>query len=74
MSPPTEGDMLAYPHVFCTSDIPCDPQTVNHEYSVDSIPLEEEDILFPEYHEETLDKIGNIRSVNMTVPKVTLCT
>jgi hypothetical protein len=37
MSPPTDSDMDAYPHVFFTSDINWDPNSLDDEYTIDDM-------------------------------------
>jgi hypothetical protein len=44
MSPPTPTELDSYPHVFFTSDIELNPQSIVDEYSVHEMDLTENDL------------------------------
>jgi hypothetical protein len=77
MSPPTDKELDEYPHVFFTADLPWDPRSIQDEYPVDSMELEEDAIVFPEYHPYSINDFGDIEASHMStdpisVSKITL--
>ena len=66
MSAPNPTELNSYPHVLFTSDMPWDPQIIDHEYNVDDlIPPSDPDLLSPAYHPDTLNDFGDITTYNV---------
>jgi hypothetical protein len=59
-SPPTDEELSADTHVFFTGDNPWELQTINDEYPFSSMELEEDAIISPEYHADSLNEYGRL--------------
>jgi hypothetical protein len=60
MSPPTQGELDTYPHVFFTTDTEWHPQNVNDKYSVTDLDITDDDIQHSDYHPGSLDVYGDL--------------
>jgi hypothetical protein len=61
MSAPNPTELLSYPHVIFTSDMPWDPQVHDHEYNIQDLePPTDTTLLDPTYHSNTINDFGDM--------------
>jgi hypothetical protein len=60
MSPPTPTELDTYPHVFLTSDMEWNPQSIVDEYTVHDMHLTDNDLEHNEYHPDTINAYGEL--------------
>jgi hypothetical protein len=63
MSPPTPTEIDSYPHVFFTSYMEWNPQSIVDEYTVHHMDLTDNDMEHNEYHPDTINAYGELLSV-----------
>jgi hypothetical protein len=63
MSPPTSTELDTYPHVFFTSDMEWNPQSIVDEYPVQDLDLNDDDLQHNEYHPDTINAYGELLPV-----------
>jgi hypothetical protein len=62
MTPPTDNELDAYPHVMFTSDQTWDPQVLDDEYKASDLIIEDDDDVFAAYHADSLNDYGELVS------------
>jgi Reverse transcriptase (RNA-dependent DNA polymerase) len=60
MTPPTDNEMEAYPHVMFTSDMPWDPHVLDNELQASDITVADDDDIMPTYHSDHLNDYGDL--------------
>jgi hypothetical protein len=60
MSPPPPTEKDSYPHVFFTSDMEWNPQSIVDEYTVHDMDPTDNDMEHNEYHPDTIDAYGEL--------------
>ena len=69
MTKPTTTDMESYPHVIFTSDVTWNPDTIDDEYNVKDLDINEEDHI-PSFGWKELNQYGEITDYESNIHKM----